>query len=70
MTSDKAVLLLHSTYAQNNINSSTDATERILISFLKKRVALIMLIIAINWRVNVYHVPHFSVLAPLYNRNI
>ena len=33
MTSDKAVSLLHSTYAQNNINSSPDATERILISF-------------------------------------
>ena len=33
MTNDNAVLLLHSTYAQNNINSSTDATEEILILF-------------------------------------
>jgi hypothetical protein len=33
MATDKAVLPLHSTIAQNNINSSTDATERILISF-------------------------------------
>jgi hypothetical protein len=35
MISDKAALLLHSTYAQNNINSPTDARERILISLKK-----------------------------------